>query len=172
MFKQAKIVDERIVNTKNKIYRECYNLAMFISLGSIVVKMVLGMRAMENFTLELILLIGVSGYYTIRAVKLGVFSEEAELLEANQKVKFDVRTAIVSVAFGIILGVIFGVNSAMSYADSTSQGVYYFLLTFFTTIMMYAPVFFLIVFVPYFIAKKKSEQVNRKMLDELDDEVE
>ena len=166
MFKRTKIADERIVNTKNKIYRECYNLVMFISLGSIIVKMILGMRAMENFALELILLIGVSSYYTIRAVKLGVFSEEAELLEANRKVKIGVRTAIAGVAFGIVLGVIFGINSAMNYANSTSQGVYYFFLTFFISVMMYATVFFVIVLIPYLIAKKKSEQVNSKMLDE------
>ena len=64
----------------------------------------------------------------------------------------------------------FGLNSALNYADNTTQAVTYFVLVFIVTILMYAPVLFLIIYVPHLLAKKKSEQVNRQMLEQMEDD--
>ena len=86
----------------------------------------------------------------------------------------DSRMAIIGIgigaAIGIVLGIIFGFNSALNYADGTVQAIYYFVLTFATTVMMYTPFLFIILCVPYIVAKKKSELVNKKMLEELEED--
>ena len=65
----------------------------------------------------------------------------------------------------------FGLNSALNYADSTAEAVKFFFLVFAVTVMMYAPVIFLVMYVPHMVAKKKSEQVNERMLEQEDDDL-
>lgn len=174
MFKRKAITDERIVNAQNKIYRELYSIIMVICAISMVVKSVFGMR--EHTYTEIAILITGGIYYLVRSARMGIYSEEAELKTKNSKWNADTHSLIYSaglgIIIGIILGVIFGLNSALNYADDTTQAVTYFFLVFAVTIMMYAPVLFFVVFVPHILAKKKSEQVNRRLLEELEDDVE
>lgn len=80
----------------------------------------------------------------------------------------DSRIAIkgigIGAVIGIVLGLVFGINSALNYAEGMGQSIYYFFLTFATTVMMYTPFLFIVLFVPYILAKKKSERVNKKCL--------
>ena len=174
MFKRKAITDERIVNAQNKIYRELYSIIMVICIISIVVKSAVGTR--EHTFVEIAILSTGVVYYLIRAARMGIYSEEAELKSKNSKWNADKQSLLYSgglgIFIGIVLGVILGLNSALNYADDTAQAVTYFFLVFAVTIMMYAPFLFFVVFVPHMLAKKKSEQVNRRMLEELEEDKE
>lgn len=174
MFKRQTIQDERIINLRNKIYGEIYVLVLVICSGSILLKVISGRRGFEHLGTEIIILIGGALYYLVRSANLGIFSEEVMYAKGREVKDPDSHMAIqgigIGAIIGIVLGIIFGLNSALNYADGTGQAIYYFFLTFAATVMMYTPFLFIILFVPYIVAKKKSERVNEKMLEELEED--
>ena len=174
MFKRQTIQDERITNLQNKIYGEIYVFVLVICIGSMELKVISGRGGFEHLGTEMIILLGGALYYLVRSANLGIFSEEVMYAKGREVKDPDSRMAIqgigIGAAIGIVLGIIFGLNSALTYADGTGQAIYYFFLTFATTVMMYAPFLFIILFVPYIVAKKKSERVNKKMLEELEED--
>lgn len=174
MFKRRMIQDERITNLQNKIYREIYVFVLVICSGSMVLKVISGRGGFENLGTEMIILIGGALYYLVRSANLGIFSEEVRYAKGRELKDPDSRMAIkgivIGAAIGVVLGIVLGLNSALNYADGTRQAIYYFFLTFATTVMMYTPFLFIVLFVPYILAKKKSERVNEKMLEELEED--
>ena len=174
MFNRKKIVDERIVNTQNKIHREIHNIITTLCALSLIIKMIIGLRGFENIGLEMVILILSGVYYIVRSTQMGIYSEEVELQNANSnsnsKLNADSRTFIIGIVLGVIIGLIFGLNSAIQYADGSAEKVYFFTITFFASFIMYVPFLLLILFVPPKIAKYKSEKINRKMLEEMDEE--
>lgn len=174
MFKRQVIKDERIFNAQNVIYRELYSIIMVICIGSMVVKLILGMDGFKNIFAEMTILFVGAIYYLIRSSRMGIYSEEFELRYAGSKWKSEKHTGlsmIIVTVVGIVLGVIFGLNSALNYADSTTEAVKFFILVFIVTIMMYTPVMFFMVYVPHMVAKKKSERVNERMLEADEEEI-
>lgn len=170
MFSQKKISDERIVNLQNKIYREIFILITIICIASIGIKFLTIGTEFNNIATEFFILILSGVYYQYRSVKTGLFSDEVEISNANHKFKYSTRTLIFVVIIGILFGLIFGLNSAINYANTTSQAIYYFFLVFFGSLVFYIPVLLLVLFIPYVILKIQSDKINRKMLQELDDE--
>ena len=139
-----------------------------------LLKVISGRGGFEHLGTEMIILIGGALYYLVRSANLGIFSEEVMYVKGREVKDPDSRMAIkgigIGAVIGIMLGMVFGLNSALNYADGTGQSIYYFFLTFATTVMMYTPILFIILFVPYILAKKKSERVNEKMLEELEED--
>ena len=172
MFNHKKITDERIVNTQNKIYREINLFITTLCAISLIVKMIMGLRGFEYIGIEMTILIFSGVYYIVRSTQLGIYSEEVELKSANSnsKLNSDSRTFLIGIALGVIIGLIFGVNSAIQYADGIVEKMYFFAITFFGSFLFYLPFLLLVLFVPPKIAKYKSDKVNRKMLEEMDDE--
>lgn len=168
MFKRHMIQDERIINLQNKIFREIYVLVMVICIGSMVLKIVSGRGGFEHLGTEMIILFFGALYYLVRSANMGIFSEEVRYARGREVKDPEARMAMkglgMGVATGIVLGIFFGFNSALNYADDTGKAIFYFLLTFVTTIMLYTPFLFIILFVPNIIAMKKSERVNKKCL--------
>lgn len=170
MFGKKKFSDERIINMQNKIYKEIYIIITIICFVSIGIKFLTIGREFNLIITEFIILILSSFYYQYRSVKMGIFSEEVEISNANSKFKYSARTIAIGVISGVLIGIVFGIHSAFSYADNTMQAIYYFFLVFFTSLIIYIPVLLLLLIVPYNISKRKSDKVNRKMLEEWDDE--
>ena len=172
MFKRKKITDERIVNTQNKIYREIVNFVIALCTISLIIKMILGYRGFEYLGLEVTITFATLVYNIIRKTQLGIYSEEVELQNANSnsKLNADSRTFLIGIVLGVIIGLIFGLNSAIQYADGLIEKVYFFAITFAASFMMYLPFLLFVLFVLPKIAKYKSDKINRKMLEELDDE--
>lgn len=172
MFNRKKITDERIVNTQNKIHREISNIITTLCALSLIIKVIIGLRGFENIGIEMTILIFSGVYYIVRSTQMGIYSEEVELQNANSnsKLNADSRTFLIGIALGVIIGLIFGVNSAIQYADGLVEKVYFFAITFLASFLFYLPFLLLVLFVPPKIAKYKSDKVNRKMLEELDDE--
>ncbi|WP_339196460.1 DUF6773 family protein [Solibacillus sp. FSL R5-0449] len=168
-FWNKKIVDERVYNTQNKIYREIYILTMIIVIASIAVKFYLSGVSMESVATEMVILICGSLYYGFRSAQLGVFSDEVELHDANSKFSYSTKQLIVGSGLGLVIALFMGINSAYQYADSSSQAIEYFFLVFIVSLMIYVPFYLLLLFGAYKSALNKSQKVNSKMLEEDDD---
>ncbi|WP_096155636.1 MULTISPECIES: DUF6773 family protein [Bacillus] len=166
--KNAVLKDERIVALQNRIYREIYYLVIGIIFVSLAYKLFVGTFDLQNIALELILLLTVGAYYTLRSMQLGVFSAEVELHDQQSKVPMKWKTVLTGVVLGIGIALFFGINSAIRFAETTAEAYNFFFLVFFVSLIIYLP-FFLIFFGGSFLmALKGSEKAMEKEL--LDDE--
>ncbi|KOS60154.1 hypothetical protein FJQ98_10765 [Lysinibacillus agricola] len=168
MFGKNKNVDERVKNLQNKIYKEMYYVIIFACLISILIKYMTMGVPLQNVTTEWLILLISSVYYFIRAAYLGVFTDEVEIHDSTSKVKLSTKYIIFGVAVGMVIAIIFGVNSAFNYAESTQQAIYFFFLVFFVSLFMYALFFAGFLILIYVLAKKKSDQVVQRILEDKD----
>ncbi|USK68639.1 DUF6773 family protein [Peribacillus asahii] len=157
IFKRTKkTTDERIENVRNKIYKEMYHVIMAICLVSVVVKMYNYGVGIEAVVLELVILIVGGVYFLARSIFLGVFWDEVEMHDRTSKTSMSRKTIFSSVGLAFIIAVMMGINSAVSYADSSSQGLWYFTLVSFVSVMIYLPILLLLFGGIYLLAKKVS----------------
>lgn len=166
---KRKIVDERVQNMQNKIFREIYFLVSIICFTSLIVKTVIYGNDYEYIGTELMILLICSIYYISRAMYSGVLSEEAEIHDANSKVRFSTKTAFIGIACGVVIALSMGLNSAINYADSNAQAIEYFFMVFLISLLIYAPFLAIFLFITYQSAVKKSKQINDKMLEDDED---
>lgn len=166
VFKRTKKnTDERIENIRNKIFKEMYYVVMVICLISVFFKMYkfgIGESAlMEEAILELIILIVGGVYFLASSIFLGVFWDEVEIHDRTSKTPMSKKTIRRSVGLAFLIAIIMGVNSAVSYADSTSQGFWYFIQVLFVSLMIYLPIL-LILFGGIYMLAKKISMASRK----------
>ena len=164
-----KIVDERVQNIQNKIYREIYYIVSIICLISLITKTVIYGRGVEYVATELIILIACGGYYSYRAMYTGVLSEEVEIHDANSKFRYSTKTIFIGIFTGVVIALAMGLNSGINYADSNAQAIEYFFMVFLISLLIYAPFLALFLFIGHQSAVKKSKQVNDKMLKDDED---
>lgn len=162
---RKKVVDERITNTQNRIYREIYLIISAICLLSIFTKFFLYEISLKLVITELIIILFSSIYYIIRAVSLGIFSDEMEIHDRNSKIPMSSKNIYFSLGIGVAAGIIFGVRSAIIYGDGYLHSIYTFAIVFFASLVIYLPFFLVIIVVPYFAAKRASQKVSEKDLD-------
>ncbi|MFJ8244894.1 DUF6773 family protein [Peribacillus asahii] len=157
LFKRTKkTTDERIENVRNKIYKEMYHVIMAICLVSFFVKMYKYGAGIEEVVLELVILIGGGVYFLARSIFLGVFWDEVEMHDRTSKTSMSMKTIFSSVGLAFIIAVVMGINSAVSYADSSSQGLWYFTLVSFVSVIIYLPILLFLFGGIYLLAKKVS----------------
>ncbi|MER2108275.1 MAG: DUF6773 family protein [Solibacillus sp.] len=169
MIWRKQVADERVRNAQNKIYREVYNVITLICCISIAVKFITIGVSFEVILTEFIILIGGSSYYAFRSTQLGLFSDEVEMHDATSKIPYRKKTILYGIIFGLVIALFMGINSAVNYADSTQQGIYYFASVFIFSIIIYAPFFAAFLFTGYYTSKKKSDKVNEKNLEDPDE---
>ncbi|KNF07109.1 putative membrane protein [Gottschalkia purinilytica] len=156
--KEKRSTDERIVNVLNKIYKEAYYLVMIMCLISIGVKYYLHGSNIKSIILEL-LIIFISGIYCgIRKVCLGIYIDEVEIHDRTSKISMSVKNIIIGLVSGIVISVFFGVRNSVLYGNDTNR-IWYFILVFFASFMMYCPFFVLIISVPHIISRKLSKKI-------------
>ncbi|MNJ32774.1 DUF6773 family protein [Paenibacillus bouchesdurhonensis] len=161
---QSKQVDERIVNTQNKIYKEIYMLIMLICLGSVIVKY--AVLDMDRLLItEIVIMLASSLYYLIRSVSLGVYSDAVEVHDRSSKFKMSTKNIVAGSIFGLGLALFFGFRSATLYADGAMQSLWYFILVFAVSLMIYVPVFLLLTFGLHMAANKASTNVTKDELE-------
>lgn len=166
LFTRKKVVDERVVNMQNKIYREINYLVLIICILSIAIKFSTKGFDPDYVQTECAILLAIGLYYTYRSAKLGLFSSEIEMHDANSKYNYNTTTIFWGIALGVLIAILMGVNSAYNYADSTQQAINYFFVVFGVTLLMYAPVFIIIALLSVKSMKKASDNVNKKLLEE------
>ncbi|MBD8038385.1 hypothetical protein H9635_16680 [Solibacillus sp. A46] len=168
LFKR-KIVDERVQNLQNKIYREMYYIVSIICFISIITKLVIYGRGIESVAIELIISLTCSIYYIYRAMYTGVLSEEVEIHDANSKYRYSTKTIIFGILIGVVIALAMGLNSGINYADSNAQAIEYFFMVSLISLLFYAPFLALFLYIINQSAVKKSQQVNDKMLKDDED---
>jgi hypothetical protein len=161
IFKRSKrITDERMENVRNKIYKEMYYVIAAICFISILFNMYkygLGNQTLiEESLIEFLILIVGGLYYLARSIYLGVFWDEIEMHDRTSKTPMSKKNIYNSIGLALIIAVAMGINSALSYADSSTQGVWYFVSVLFVSILIYLPLFLVLFVGVYYIAKKIS----------------
>ncbi|RLJ86631.1 DUF6773 family protein [Planococcus citreus] len=170
LFKKSGIKDERITNTKNKIYAEIHILVMVIAVVSIVFKYFIYNRGIESVTTELLILFLSAVYFMYRSTSLGVFSAEIEMHDRESKWPQQKKNLVASITLGVVIALVFGTNSAVQYADGLLQSIYYFFLTALVSLMIYLPFFLIFIVGGNEILKRNSEKsIDRMLHDESGD---
>ena len=164
--RQKKQVDERVKNLQNKIYKEVYVLIMIVCSISILIKFFKMGVSLDNVLTEWLIIFISSVYYYVRTAYLGILTDEIEVHDSNSKVKLGTKNVLFGVVFGLVFAIILGLNSAFNYADSTQQAIEYFFVVFLVSLLIYVPFFAGFLGLSYMAAKKKSDQVVQKNLED------
>jgi len=164
LFKQTKVIDERIVNLKNKIYAEVFIIVTIICSLSSIVKYFFLDKGIEDIVTELIILIFSSAYYTYRSMQLGIFSAEVEIHDATSKWPRRKKNLVGSIIGGVVIALIFGINSAVRYGDNLGQSIEYFFMVTFVSLMIYLPFLIITLVIGHDTLYKKSDDVVNKMM--------
>ncbi len=154
--------DERVENVRNKIYKEIFRIISIICLVSLFLKIFIFDVGTVGVMLELLILFVSGFYYLARSIFLGLYWDEVELHDRNSKIPMSNKTIFSSIGGSLVIAILMGINSAVSYADSTSQGLWYFILVLLVSIMIYLPILFLLFGGIYFLAKKIGMKNNRE----------
>ncbi|CAG9620012.1 DUF6773 family protein [Sutcliffiella rhizosphaerae] len=154
----TKVEDERLVGMQNKIYKELYYLVLFICLASIGIKFYLNGFSSSVVTTELTILLLQGIYYTLRASQSGVLSAEVEMHDRENKVPYKYKFVLISIAFAVLLALVFGFNSANNFADTTAEAYWFFFLVFSVSLLIYIPVLVIIFGGSFFAALKRSDK--------------
>ncbi|PFG12350.1 DUF6773 family protein [Bacillus sp. es.036] len=162
--------DERVTNLQNKIYREMYILIVVICALSVLYKQFLVEGGIQHLWTEMIIFSFGSGYYLIRSTMLGIFSDEVEMHDRSSKMSFSKRNFLISLFLGVGFSLFLAIRNSLKYGDGTQETVYFFLTILFFCLVIYIPVLFGIMVLPYAVAKYKSDKVNEQELEEMDDE--
>jgi len=161
-WERTKSADERITNSQNIIYKESYNVAMLICSISIVTKFYIYGYDIKFIVSELFVILIPSLFFAVRTVWLGLYSDEVEIHDRTSKVPMSVKGIVTGAGFGVAIALFFGIRSAILYASNNSQRVWYFILVFCVSLMMYCPFLISIIAIPHFAASKVSKMVNSK----------
>ncbi|WP_276914269.1 DUF6773 family protein [Aneurinibacillus aneurinilyticus] len=159
-------MDERIVHTRNMLYKEAYIVAILLCSISVVTKCIIyGLNIGATIT-ELSILFLTALYYGIRAVFLGLYSDEVEVHDRTSKLSMNKKNMIWGLGFGVVMATFFGIKSALMYGEGNAQSLWYFILVFFASLMIYIPFFVGILAILHALAYKASKKVIDKDLDE------
>lgn len=121
LYKREKITDERVVNIQNKIYKEVFQLAIAISILSIIIKFYLYGLNSELVITEFIIIIIPSFFYTVRTIWLGIYSDEIELHDRTSKIPMSIKQVFVGLVTGIAIAMFFGVRSSLLYGNESNR---------------------------------------------------
>jgi hypothetical protein len=154
--RRIKVKDERIENVRNQIYKEMYYVVLVICFVSMVVTIYKYGHDVNEFILELLILFLGGVYYLARSIYLGVFWDEVEMHDRTSKTPMSTKTIYRGIGFALIIAILMGINSAFNYADTSTQGLLYFGLVLFVSVVIYLPIFLLLFGGIYFLAKKIS----------------
>ena len=167
---KGKQKDERLTTLQNKIYREMYILIVVICALSVLYKLFLVEGGIQHVWTEIIIFSVSSGYYLIRSAMLGIFSDEVEMHDRSSKVSFSKRNFLISLLLGVGFSLFLAVRNSLKYGEGAEETFYFFLSILLGCLMIYIPVLFVIMVVPYAVAKYKSDKINEQELEEMDDE--
>ncbi|MGE7904824.1 DUF6773 family protein [Peribacillus sp. NPDC094092] len=167
LFKRTKkITDERVEHVRNKIYKEMSYVILAICLVSALFKLYKYGAGSGELYLEGVILAAGGLYYLARSIFLGVLWDEVEMHDRTSKTPMSKKTILGTVALALIIAIFMGVNSAVNYADGSSQGIWYFVLVSFVSVMIYLPILLLFFGGIYLLAKKvgmKNSEDNKKL---------
>jgi hypothetical protein len=158
--------DERIVNTRNMIYKEMYRVVTLLCLASIIVKYTIYGPNTGMIATELVILLLSALYYGVRSVILGLYSDEVEVHDRTSRVSLNAKNWVLGLGLGIAIAAFFGIRSAIIYGHGGMQSVWYFVIVFFAALMMYVPLLVVVLAGSHALANKVSKKAAQEKLDE------
>ncbi len=165
-FKKEKIVDERVANLRNEIYKEAFFVAITVCMVSILIKFYLyGVNAALVLT-EFAIIIIAMFYTSVRTISAGIYSDEIEIHDRNSKIPMNAKNVLIGMATGIALALFFGIRSSILYGSDANR-LWYFFLVFISAFIIYVPVLTVFIFAFNTIAQKLSAKANQKDQDEI-----
>ncbi|WP_336779296.1 DUF6773 family protein [Paenibacillus illinoisensis] len=153
--------DERIVNLKNKVYKEAYILIMYLCGISILVKSFFQWETYSMLT-ELIVILAGSIYFGVRSVMLGIYSDEVEVHDQTSKMSYRQRNVITGLIIGISMALFLGIRSSVLFADTANEKWWYFFLVFIFSLLLYIPLFAGFNIIVHHFANKASRKAASK----------
>jgi hypothetical protein len=162
--------DERVTNLQNKIYREMYILVVIICALSVIYKQFFVEGGTQHLWTEIIIFLVSSVYYLVRSTMFGIFSDEVEMHDRTSKLSFNNRNFLISLFLGVGFSLLLAIRNSLKYGEGTQETFYFFLSILLGCLMIYIPVLFCIMVLPYAVAKYKSDKINERELEEMDDE--
>ncbi|KHF38732.1 DUF6773 family protein [Halalkalibacter okhensis] len=162
LFKKTKVLDERVEALRNKIYKEIYMLVTVICLLSVVIKSSIYGMDYDLFLIELLILLVGGFYYSIRAARLGIYAADVEISERSSKYSLSTKTLIGGLLFGLAISLFFGIRNSFLYGDETNR-LWFFLLIFFVSFIIYVPALTIISLLGHEFMKKLNKN---KTIDE------
>jgi len=163
--KKSKIPDERIAHTKNKIYNEAYYLMVLLCLVFSSINYQIYRYNMILFSGIIIVTIP-SLYIYIKSIIIGLYSDEVEVHDRNNKMSISYKSMILGIIFGLFMSLFFGVRSSLLYAHNMKQHIVYFIIVFLACLAMYVPFFLTLIMTPHFIGQFISKKINSKNKDD------
>lgn len=144
LFKRNNVIrDERMENMANKVYKEAYFVAMAVCLVSLIIKAGIYGKNIWFVLPEILILLVPAVYYGIRTALLGLYIDEVELHDRNNKLSLGTKNIIIGLILGLAFALFFGIRSALLYGTGIAMRAWYFILVFAVSLMMYAPFFIL-----------------------------
>ncbi|MEK5479401.1 MULTISPECIES: DUF6773 family protein [Paenibacillus] len=161
LFAKNKLVDERILHLRNKIFKESYLVVMVICNLSLFLKVLVFQSGWESFITELVIVSAGNLYYTIRTVMLGIYSDEVEAHDNRSKMSYSLKNILTGLGIGLAISLFFGIRSAILYADGTFLNqAWYFFIVFMASLMIYLPFFIGFLAVSHSLANKASKKAS------------
>jgi hypothetical protein len=164
LFKKSnKVVDERIENLKNRIFKEAYILTGAVCTASILVKFILyGVKFQLVMIASELLIIIIPGIYSgIRSVMLGIYSDEIEVHDRSSKMNMDTKTILAGAIPGALLAIAMGIRSSLLYGSGATR-ISYFFTVFLACLMIYCPFYVAVMWAVHSAAKKASKNASQK----------
>ena len=149
--------DERIRNIVNKFLKEAYFLAVIIALLSICIKYYLYKVDSDLVITELAVIIIPTVYYWIRMISSGIYSDSIEVHDRVSRLSMSKKNIIFGLTIGLVLSMYIGLQSSIIYGNGDNS-IYYFLIIFLVSIMIYIPFFVSIIFISDLISRKVSSR--------------
>lgn len=163
---KKKTVDERIVNTRNKLYKETYILVNILFGVSVIVKSLYYEQNIRMMIPEIIIFVIASLYYGTRSILLGLYSDEVEIHDQRSKLPMSTKNVIWGLGIGLALALIFGIRSAVIYGNGGLQSVWTFFIVFIASIMIYIPFLSVAMLATHYFANQASKKAAKKDLIE------
>lgn len=152
-----KVKDERLENLRNKIGRETYFLTIYLIALSIVIKKFVHGPELSGLGSEFLILIISGVYYAVRYWQMGILADEVEVHDRSSRLPMSTKNVVVGLGAGVIISLIFGLRSAVVYASTGQEKIFYFFLVFLAAFMIYIPVFLVLALVLNLASRKGGE---------------
>ncbi|WP_377890281.1 DUF6773 family protein [Alkalihalobacillus sp. R86527] len=162
--------DERVTTIQNKIYRELYLIIVIICGLSVVYKVSFEGSTGGSIMTEILILIISGIFYLIRSSMLGIFTDEVDMYERKSKWKVNTRNLVLSLLAGLAISLTFAFVNSQKYADTREETIYFFLSIFAGSMMIYLPFLIGVFVLPYALAKYKSDRVNERELEDMEED--
>ena len=157
--------DERVEALKSQIFREMYYWMMGFTFLSIIIKSIMYPEDWKRSAFEMLLMIFSSLYYIFRSVLLGLYSDEVEMHDRQNRRSVSQKNLWIGLGSGLAIALYFGFRSAIVYG-SEGTTVKYFFASFFGGLLIYIPVFLGIVVIGDLLAHKGSKRMQKSKNEE------